>query len=68
MADPYLLQSLELAGFRAYLQPKTFDFTKKRCLAIIERGKWCQEPFAIQHPEPLPHPLSSKRCRTTCPA
>lgn len=35
MADPYLLQSLELAGFRAYLQPKTFDFTKKRCLAIF---------------------------------
>lgn len=35
MADPYLLQSLKLAGFRAYLQPKTFDFTKKRCLAIF---------------------------------
>jgi len=35
MADPYFLQSLELAGFRAYLQPKTFDFNKKRCLAIF---------------------------------
>lgn len=35
MADPYFLQSLELAGFRAYLQPKTFDFSKKRCLAIF---------------------------------
>jgi recombinational DNA repair ATPase RecF len=35
MADPYFLQSLRLAGFRAYLQPKTFDFSKKRCLAIF---------------------------------
>jgi len=36
MADgPYLLHSLSLAGFRAYLQPKTFDFSKKRCLAIF---------------------------------
>lgn len=35
MADPYFLQSLGLAGFRAYLQPKTFDFSKKRCLAIF---------------------------------
>jgi ABC-type lipoprotein export system ATPase subunit len=35
MADPYFLESLELAGFRAYLQPKTFDFSKKRCLAIF---------------------------------
>lgn len=35
MADPYFLQSLGLAGFRAYLQPKTFDFRKKRCLAIF---------------------------------
>ncbi|NKI17978.1 AAA family ATPase [Spongiibacter sp. KMU-166] len=35
MADPYFLQSLELAGFRAYLQPKTFDFSKKRCLAVF---------------------------------
>ena len=35
MADPYYLQSLGLAGFRAYLQPKTFDFSKKRCLAIF---------------------------------
>jgi energy-coupling factor transporter ATP-binding protein EcfA2 len=35
MADPYFLQSLTLSGFRAYLQPKTFDFSKKRCLAIF---------------------------------
>jgi energy-coupling factor transporter ATP-binding protein EcfA2 len=35
MADPYFLQSLSLTGFRAYLQPKTFDFSKKRCLAIF---------------------------------
>jgi ABC-type lipoprotein export system ATPase subunit len=32
---PYFLQSLGLAGFRAYLHPKTFDFRKKRCLAIF---------------------------------
>ncbi len=35
MADPYFLKSLKLTGFRAYLQPKTFDFSKKRCLAIF---------------------------------
>jgi len=35
MADPYFFQSLNLTGFRAYLQPKTFDFSKKRCLAIF---------------------------------
>ncbi|WP_247320966.1 AAA family ATPase [Bradyrhizobium sp. 141] len=35
MADPYFLQSLGLSGFRAYLQSKTFDFSKKRCLAIF---------------------------------
>lgn len=35
MPDPYFLQSLGLAGFRAFLQPKIFDFTKKRCLAIF---------------------------------
>ncbi|MCO6392395.1 AAA family ATPase [Aliihoeflea aestuarii] len=35
MTDPYFLQSLGLSGFRAYLQPKTFDFRKKRCLAIF---------------------------------
>jgi len=35
VADPYFLQSLALSGFRAYLQPKTFDFSKKRCLAIF---------------------------------
>uniref|UniRef100_Q07NR3 SMC domain protein n=1 Tax=Rhodopseudomonas palustris (strain BisA53) TaxID=316055 RepID=Q07NR3_RHOP5 len=35
MADPYFLQSLGLVGFRAYLQPMTFDFSKKRCLAVF---------------------------------
>lgn len=35
MADPYFLRSLSLTGFRAYLQPKTFDFSKKCCLAIF---------------------------------
>lgn len=35
MANPYFLQFLRLAGFRAYLRPKTFDFSKKRCLAIF---------------------------------
>ncbi|KUL92590.1 chromosome segregation protein SMC [Bosea sp. WAO] len=35
MADPYFFRSLCIAGFRAYLQPKTFDFSKKRCLAIF---------------------------------
>ena len=34
MTDPCFLRSLELAGFRAFLQPKTFDFSQKRCLAI----------------------------------
>src|SRR5260370_39255752 len=32
---PYFLQVLGLTGFRAYLHPKTFDFSKKRCLAIF---------------------------------
>ena len=35
MVDPCFLQSLEVAGFRAFLQPKSFDFSKKRCLAIF---------------------------------
>jgi energy-coupling factor transporter ATP-binding protein EcfA2 len=35
MDDPYFLSTLSLAGFRAYLQPKTFDFSKRRCLAIF---------------------------------
>lgn len=35
MVNPYFLQSLGLSGFRAYLQQKTFDFSKKRCLAIF---------------------------------
>jgi hypothetical protein len=32
---PSFLQYLELTGFRAYLHPKKFDFSKKRCLAIF---------------------------------
>jgi hypothetical protein len=32
---PYILTSLTLSGFRAYLDPKVFDFHKKRCLAIF---------------------------------
>lgn len=35
MADPTLFHSLTLEGFRAYLQSKTFDFSKKPCLAIF---------------------------------
>ena len=35
MPDPYFLHSLEVAGFRAFLQPKTFDLSGKRCLAIF---------------------------------
>ena len=35
MADPTLFHSLTLEGFRAYLQAKTFDFSKKPCLAIF---------------------------------
>jgi predicted ATPase len=35
MADPTLFCSLTLEGFRAYLQPKTFDLSKKPCLAIF---------------------------------
>ena len=36
MADAgYFIQSLGLAGFRAYLRPKTFDLSKKPCLAIF---------------------------------
>ena len=35
MADPYFLRSLGLAGFRAYLQPRTFDFSKMRSLAVF---------------------------------
>lgn len=33
--EPYYLRSLGLTGFRAYLQPKTFNFCKKRSLAIF---------------------------------
>ena len=35
MADPTLLHTLTVEGFRAYLQPKTFDLSKKPCLAIF---------------------------------
>lgn len=35
MADPTRFHSLTLEGFRAYLQPKTFDFSKKPSLAIF---------------------------------
>lgn len=35
MTDPTLFHSMTLEGFRAYLQPKAFDFSKKRCLAIF---------------------------------
>jgi recombinational DNA repair ATPase RecF len=35
VGSPNFLQSLGLSGFRAYLQPKNFDFSKKRCLAIF---------------------------------
>ena len=35
MADPYFLERLALAGFRAYLQPRTFDFSKKRSFAVF---------------------------------
>lgn len=32
---PYLLRCLELVGFRAYLHPQPFDFTKARNLAVF---------------------------------
>ena len=35
MVDPTLFHSLTLEGFRAYLQPKTFNLSKKPCLAIF---------------------------------
>lgn len=35
MADPTIFHSLTIEGFRAYLQPKTFDFSKKPSLAIF---------------------------------
>ncbi len=36
MSDrPYFLDSLTLSGFRAFLQPKTFGFNKKRSFAIF---------------------------------
>jgi hypothetical protein len=33
--EPYFLQTLTLAGFRAFLQPKSFDFARKRSLAVF---------------------------------
>jgi recombinational DNA repair ATPase RecF len=35
VADPTLLHTLTVEGFRAYLQPKTFDLSKKPCLVIF---------------------------------
>ena len=35
MVDPSFFHSLTLEGFRAFLQPHTFDFSKKRCIAIF---------------------------------
>lgn len=35
MDEPYFIHSLEITGFRAYLQPKNFDFNGKKCLAIF---------------------------------
>src|SRR2546430_719580 len=36
MSDaPYTLEMLQLSGFRAYLIPKTFEFSTKRCLAVF---------------------------------
>ena len=33
--DPYFLDSLELSGFRAFLEPQLFNFGTKRCLAVF---------------------------------
>lgn len=33
--EPYFIQTIQMQGFRAYLQSKTFDFSKKRCVAIF---------------------------------
>jgi len=35
VSKPYFISRLTLAGFRAYLDPKTFDFSQKRCLAVF---------------------------------
>ena len=35
MTDPFFLQTLTISGFRAFLEPKTLDFSEKRCLAIF---------------------------------
>jgi DNA repair exonuclease SbcCD ATPase subunit len=34
MADPFVISALKISGFRAYLEPQTFDFTQKPCLAL----------------------------------
>ncbi len=33
--DPYILDVLELSGFRAFLEPWLFNFGTKRCLAVF---------------------------------
>lgn len=33
--EPFFLHGLSLAGFRAFLQPKAFDFSKRRSLAVF---------------------------------
>ncbi len=34
-SKPYSLSALGLQGFRAYLEPKEFDFSTRRCLAVF---------------------------------
>ncbi len=33
--NSYYMKNLQLQGFRAFLQPKRFDFSQKRCLALF---------------------------------
>jgi recombinational DNA repair ATPase RecF len=33
--EPYSLSRLGLSGFRAYLEPHFFDFSRKPCLAVF---------------------------------
>lgn len=35
MADPFVITELSISGFRAYLQPQTFDLSAKPCLAVL---------------------------------
>lgn len=35
MADPFVITQLSISGFRAYLQPHTFDLSAKPCLAVM---------------------------------